>query len=92
VEILFNYLDQTQRCNSRLYLFESQLRASTSTGSNSGHQGPEPAASSPFSGGARSGSGWRRVRKWHFQSCREQADRIRKRWQRPAAAATVTVM
>ena len=37
VKILFNCRDQTQRCNSRLDLFESQLRASTSTGSNSWH-------------------------------------------------------
>jgi hypothetical protein len=34
VKILFNYLDHTQQCNSRLDLFESQLRASTSAGSN----------------------------------------------------------
>jgi hypothetical protein len=29
VKILFNYLDQIQRCNSRLNLIESQLHAST---------------------------------------------------------------
>ncbi len=34
MKILFNYRDQTQRCNSRLDLFESQLRASTSPESN----------------------------------------------------------
>ncbi len=34
MKILSNYRDQTQRCDSRLDLFESQLRASTSTGSN----------------------------------------------------------
>ncbi len=38
VKILFNYRDQiyqTQRCSSRFVLVEPQLRASTSTGSNS---------------------------------------------------------
>ncbi len=34
MKILFNYLDQNQRCNSRLDIFETQLRASTTTGSN----------------------------------------------------------
>ncbi len=34
MKIPFNYRDQAQRCNSRLVLDESQLRASTSTGSN----------------------------------------------------------
>ena len=34
MKILFNCRDQTQRCNSRLVHFESQLRASTSTGFN----------------------------------------------------------
>ncbi len=39
MKIIFNYRAQTQRCNSRLDLFESQLRASTSTASNTGHEG-----------------------------------------------------
>ncbi len=34
VKILFNYRGQTQQCNRRLDLFESQLCASTSTSSN----------------------------------------------------------
>ncbi len=37
MKILFNYRDQTQRCNSRLVLVESQLRASTSAGSDTYH-------------------------------------------------------
>ncbi len=38
VKILLNYRDQTQRCNSRLDLFESQQHASTSIGSNSDYE------------------------------------------------------
>ena len=34
MKILFNYRDGTQRCNSRLDIFESQQRASTFRGSN----------------------------------------------------------
>jgi hypothetical protein len=54
--MVLNYRDQTQRCNSRLDLLESQLRASTSTGLNcpdaTSHKAPCPTFA-PHSAGAQ---------------------------------------
>ncbi len=46
MKILFNYQGQNQRCNCRLVHVESQLRASTTTGSNTAHS--SRSVTSPF--------------------------------------------